>query len=198
MTIAWNLIDDPADRRAAWAEVVAECGYATYFQTPDWSDGMAQALGTWTPAPVAMEFADGNLAVLPLVKRVDSPHHESVFPGMYGGPLFRRPPTDAHWDELDRVPLWYEDAFFVENPYAPFRWMPNGLVGWRLYTHRTDLSVGFDALWRSFRTNLRRSFAKSEDADMSVRLATTRGDRSAYYDIYAEAIPRFGEILQSY
>jgi hypothetical protein len=198
MALTWSLIEDAADRDRAWDEVVESCGYATFFHTRAWAELFVSTLKTWQPDPVAIEFSDGNMVVLPLMRRLDSEHRQSTVPGMYGGPLFLREPGEEHLDEFDKVPLWYQDVFLVDNPYSPYGWDPNGLVKWRLYTHITDLSPGFDGVLGGFRTNIRRDILKAEESALEIRLASTADHARAYFEIYEAAIGRFGDNLQSF
>ncbi len=198
MALSWHLIDSEAERDRVWDEVVRSCGYATFFHTRAWAELFATTLGTWQPEPVVIEFSDGNLAVLPMMRRLDSEHRQSVVPGMYGGPLFSRPPTEEHWDEFDKVPRWYPDIFIVDNPYSPYQWDPNGLVKWRFYTHITDLSGGFGQVWKRYRQNTKRNIKKAEGSGIEIRPALTVADAQAYFDVYEDTTVRFGDKLGSF
>lgn len=197
MALTWRLLTEESERDAAWSSVVESCGYATFFHTPAWARLFATTLGSWEPDPVVVEFSDGNVAVLPMSRRIDSEHRQSVVPGMYGGPLFLRPPTDDHWEEFDKTPLWYEDILIVDNPYAPHRWDPNGLVSWRFHTHIADLSAGFESAWKAARENVRRNVRKAERSGIEIRLATGVDGAAEYFDVYESALDRFGDNLMS-
>jgi GNAT acetyltransferase-like protein len=198
MALTWSLVEGRAETDRVWDEIARSCGYATFFHTRAWAELFASTLGTWEPDPVAIEFSDGNLAVLPMLRRLDSEHRESTVPGMYGGPLFARAPTEEHWDEFDKVPRWYEDIFLLDNPYSPYRWEPNGLMRWRFRTHVTDLQGGFDQVWKRYRRNARRDIRKAKDAGIEIRLAATMADARAYYEVYEDATLRFGDRLVSF
>lgn len=198
MALHWDLVEGDAERERVWDEVVASCGYATFFHTRAWAKLFASTLGTWRPDPVVIEFSDGNVVVLPMMRRLDSEHRQSTVPGMYGGPLFSRPPTQEHWDEFDRVPRWYSDVFIADNPFSPYRWDPNGLVKWGFDTHITDLAGGFDDVWGRFRENIRRNVRKAESSGLELHRAESGADARAYFEVYEAAIDRFADNLESF
>jgi hypothetical protein len=197
VSLSWQLVKGGAERRKAWDDVVASCGYATFFHTRAWAELFATTLGTWAPDPVVFEFSDGNVAVLPLMRRLDSEHRESTVPGMYGGPLFSRPPSEDHLDGFE-AHLWYKDIFILDSPFTPYRWDPDGLVKWRFHTHIADLSGGFDEAWSRYRTNVKRNIRKAEAAGVEIHAGTSTADLQAYYEVYEDSLRRFGDDLRSF
>lgn len=191
------MLKGDAERIQAWDDVVRACPYASFFHTRAWAELFEKTLGTWKSDPVAVEFSDGNVAVLPLVRRVDSEHRESMVPGMYGGPLFLKTPTEEHLEGFQGH-LWFKDIFVLDNPFAPFNWDPDGLIKWRMHTHLTDLSQGFDEVWGRFRTNVKRNIKKAEAANIEIRVGTSVDDIRQYFDVYEATLPRFGDNLRSF
>jgi hypothetical protein len=196
MAPRWTLLEEPEERNRAWDAVAESCGYATFFHTRAWAELFGRTFGTWDPDPVVVEFSDGRLVVLPMMRRLDSEHRQSTVPGTYGGPLFGGDPTQEHWDEFDQVPRWFRDILIVDNPYSRFRWEPNGLVRWRFQTHVTTLTGGFDGVWRNFREEIRAHVQEAERSAIDVRVAGGALDAREYFGVYKEAIGRPGDDVE--
>jgi hypothetical protein len=84
MTISWELLEAEDEVAAVWREVGSGCGYATFFHTLEWAEVFCSAMLEWRPDPVVIEFADGNLAVLPMLRHLDSEQRQSMAPYVYG------------------------------------------------------------------------------------------------------------------
>src|SRR5262249_1504896 len=95
----WKLLED-GDIADIWAGICGDSGAATFFHTRVWADVLAKTFRQWSPKPLGIEFSDGNLMVLPLMRRRSllpvGYYCESMPPGVYGGPLFTKQPTEAH------------------------------------------------------------------------------------------------------
>lgn len=193
MTLSWTQLDDPDDARRVWREIGARCGYATFFHTRAWADAFCACVSGWQPEPVVVEFTDGNVAVLPMLRRLDSELRQSMAPYVYGGPLFMRAPEQAHWDEVGKIPLWYSDIVLYDNPFSPDAWELEGLVRWKIHTHVLDLSPGFDRVFAGYRRMIRQHCRGAEKAGVSVAVAKSLEEVDAYYDAYVDSLTRWGD-----
>lgn len=198
MTLSWRQLEAGDDVTQAWQEVVAGSGYATFFHTTDWADVFCASLPQWQPDPVVLEFTDGNLALFPMLRRVDSEHRQSMAPYVYGGPLFLRPPDEAHMDEIGKVPRWYSDIVLYDNPFSPYPWEQEGLIRWRIHTHVVDLSPGYDRVFAGCRRMIRQHCRAAERAGISVSVAQSPGEVDEYYDVYLDSRRRWGDNAISY
>jgi CelD/BcsL family acetyltransferase involved in cellulose biosynthesis len=198
MRISWERLEAGGDAEDAWRRVSAAAPDATFFQTWDWADTFCAAVTRWTPDPVAIEFGDGNLAVLPMLRRTDSEHRQSMAPWVYGGPLFLRPPGELHLQELARIPSWYTDVVLYDNPFSNHAWEPEGVVRWKIHTQVVDLSAGFDRVVRRFRRMTRQHCRTAEAAGLTVSVARTQGQLDAYYEAYLDSRARWGDNATSF
>jgi hypothetical protein len=195
---SWRQLESGDDVNKAWREVVATCGYATFFHTKEWADIICLAFPQWQPDPVAFEFTDGNLAILPMLRRVDCKARRSMAPEIYGGPLFLRFPTEAQMAEIGKVPRWYSDILLFDNPFSPYPWEQEGLIRWRVDTHVLDLSPGFDKVFAGCRYTIRQQYRKAERAGITVSVAQNLSQVDEYYEVYLDARHRWGDKSQIY
>jgi hypothetical protein len=193
MTISWQQLDTESDVTCAWRQVVSRSAHATFFHTVEWADAFCSVVAEWQPDPVAIEFSDGNLAVLPMLRRVESEHRQSMAPYVYGGPMFLRAPEEMHLDEFDKVPRWYSDIVLYGSPFAPYPWRQQGLVRWRIHTHVVDLSPGFDSVYAGCRRMIRQHCRGAETVGVTVSIARTIGEVDEYYDAYVDSLRRWGD-----
>src|SRR5437868_15075061 len=112
MSLSWRLLDSGITE--AWNTVTAACPGVTFFQTKSWADLFCSTFRLWRPATVAMEFSDGNLMVLPMVRNSIFGSCESMIPHVYGGPMFLRPPDAEHLEAAPLVPTRYPDARLLD------------------------------------------------------------------------------------
>jgi hypothetical protein len=197
MTLDWRQLE-PVDVAAAWQRVVDANPQATFFHTPAWAELLHKTLPGWQPDSVAVEFSDGMLAVLPLLRRDDSEHRESMAPYVYGGPLFSGVPSEAHLDEIGKVPRWYSDIVLYGNPFSPFEWCQDGLIRWRIHTHVVDLSPGFDSIFDHFRRAIRQQCCGAERNGVEISVARDILQVDQYYDAYLDCLHRWGEATTSF
>jgi hypothetical protein len=197
MTLSWQQLSSAADIAEAWRQAGAASRHATFFHTQEWSDLFCASMTAWQPDPIAVEFTDGNLAVLPMLRRVGSEHRQAMAPFVYGGPLFLRPPTEAHWDEFGKIPRWYSDIVLYDNPFSPYAWDQEGLIRWRIHTHVLDLSPGFDRVLAGCRRMIRQNCRSAERAGIAVSPAQSLAQVDEYYDAYLDSLSRWSENVTS-
>ena len=192
MDLNWTLLENGAIDQA-WDEVAASSPGATFFQTRAWANLLCTTFPHWRPDPVVIEFSDGNLMVLPMLRRLHVGHRASMLPNVYGGPLFRRPPDERHLEAIEKVPRWYPNITLLDNPFSPYGWEADGLVKWRCWTQVTDLSPGFATLWKNFRKGHRNGFKVAQRNGITVTIATRQPEVDAYYEVYRDSLRRWGK-----
>jgi len=197
MTLDWTVLEGDAVTDA-WRRAVSASPDATFFHTPDWAMLLESTVPGWQIDTVAIEFSDGMLAVLPMMRHEESEHRESMAPYVYGGPLFSGEPSEEHLDEVGKVPLWYPDIVLYSNPYAKFDWLQEGLLRWRIHTHVVDLSPGFDSVFKHFRRATRQQCRQADEYGLEVSLAQDTSEVDQYYDAYLDSLNRWGEAATSF
>jgi hypothetical protein len=118
-------------------------------------------------------------------------HRESLPPGVYGGPLFERPPREAHWQGLWQAVDRLGDLFLYGNPFLAWSGGPRGERG-RETTLAIDLAPGFERVWARFRGNHRRGVRDARRAGFELDRAREPREVDAYHAVYRDAIRRWG------
>ena len=191
----WTTLDNGhiAD---VWASVCKESDAATFFHTSVWAEVLARTFRQWTPKPVVLEFSDGNRMVLPLMQRkslIPLGHYfESMPPGVYGGPLFTKEPTENHTrallQALDELP----NVIVLGNPFGAQVVFPDDCSR-SFYTHVLDLSVGMDRVLKNFRKGHVADISAARRKGVEISVASRREDVDAYFDIYQNTLSRWGD-----
>jgi hypothetical protein len=191
MTPTWEVLKSGVED--AWDTVAQASSTATFFQTRAWAELFALTFPRWRVDPTVLEFSDGNLVVLPMLRHSWVGYRECMAPHVYGGPVFLRPPGEAHLEAAQCIPTWFSDVTLVDNPFAGYRREQDGLARWRLSTTATDLRPGFDALWKRFRDTHRRHFRSAEKQGVTVSPAGSLEEVDAYYAIYRDSLRGWGD-----
>jgi hypothetical protein len=189
----------PCDREL-WLATARACPYATYFHTPAWAELMAGLDPRRSVATQAFRLADGAVAVLPLIAyRHDRVfrRYESMVPGVYGGPIAERTLTsDEVAAILDRaVTLGTSSLRVFGNPYLEV--FAAAKETGDEFTHAFDLRDGFDAVYRRFHRNHRRTHTAAVKAGLVLDRAQTLQDYRDYYSIYRLEHERWGTEARS-
>ena len=182
--------------RDRWLETARACPYATYFHTPDWADLMVAIDERFSVATEAFRLVDGTVAVLPLIGYRYGRFFggfESMVPGVYGGPIAERRL------EIDEVDAILDQAVTARtaslrvfgNPYldACVASPESGAE----FTHSFNLRDGFDAVFRRFHRNHRRTYAAAVKAGLVLDRARSLDDYREYYAIYRLDRERWGK-----
>jgi Acetyltransferase (GNAT) domain len=185
-----------SDLDELWRDVSRDAEGATFFHTPEWAAVCEEVFGAWRRAPLAVEFSDGNVALLPFVRRARPfaalGHHESMLPGVYGGPLFLHEPGEAHWravwEAVDALP----GVFLYGNPFRPWSGGPRGERALET-TRALDLAPGFDAVFRRFRYSYRSGIRAAAKRGFEAAPATSHDDVERYDRIYRDSLRRWGK-----
>jgi hypothetical protein len=192
--IGWTRLDEGLD--ALWATAAAEAEGTTWFHTPQWAALFERVFPRWRRAPLALRFDDGQTALVPLLERrgplPGTGHHESVPPGVYGGPLFSRPAREAHWRGVWRALDALPSVFVYGNPFNEPRALPERGTT-RASTRVIDLAPGADAVRAAMRYSFRWGIKKAVRDGYEVGLARTAGDVDAYDALYRASLERWGK-----
>lgn len=191
MSWTWHIRTNNVNE--VWDQIMQRTSSATFFQTRAWAELFSKTFPSWGVEPIAIEFSDGNMMVLPMLKHKLSGYRECMVPHVYGGPVFLQSPGKDHLREFHKIPLWFTDLTLIENPFEPILKEQEGIVRWQLYTNAVDLTPGFDLLWQRFRKNHRQNFKSAVKQGLTMSLANSREDIIAYYDMYQLSLRRWGK-----
>src|ERR1041385_1765452 len=131
-SLTWSVVR--ANTSGVWDSVTLACPSATFFQTRPWAEVLAATFPAWKADPVVIEFSDGNLMVLPILKHTITGYRESMIPHVYGGPIFSRLPNEEHLLAAQQIATWFPDITLLDNPFCPYSREQDGLARWRLET----------------------------------------------------------------
>ncbi len=180
------------EARAVWQEVVATSSYATFFHTPSWADVLTASFPRWFPSPLVKGLPSGNMVVVPRMERrllgCVRWYSESMPPGVYGGPLFLRYPSEQDWESTWDVVKGLKNFVLIGNPYLPFEGRPPGaaIPG---YTHALNLA----GVRRGFSRGHRADINSAKRAGVEVAFSESASDVDVYYDAYQDCLLRWGE-----
>lgn len=184
-----------------WEQAAEACPYSTFFHTPAWG----RIVGKTFPSarPTAQSFrVNGTTVVLPATEYGAEGKgffraYFSNYLGVYGGPLAERPLAADEWagvlDELASVRAKRVDL--IGNPYADVE--PAAPTGWHKRQNFTQI-VTLDSwttekeLMGRYEHQVRNSVHRSERRGYELRLAASSDDITAYYEIYRQAMERYG------
>lgn len=178
-----------------WDEVTQTCASATFYHTPLWSNVLAQTFPRWKPATWGIQFEDGNVAVVPMLRSALVPGlpfhwYESMVPGAYGGPIFFRPPQPAHfaavWSEIHRL----RNVLVMGNPFA--EWQMPRLEQRALLTHIVTLG-DFEQIFKRFSRGRRTAVRSGKRMGVKITVADFAEHCATYYDIYRDQLKRWGD-----
>jgi len=189
-SLTWSVVR--ANTSSVWDSVTLACPSATFFQTRPWAEVLATTFPAWKADPV-VEFSDGNLMVLPILKHTITGYREGMIPHVYGGPIFSRLPNEEHLLAAQQIATWFPDITLVDNPFCPYSREQDGLARWRLETTATDLACGFETLWKRLRDTNRRHFRSAQKQGVGASIARSIQEVDEYFNIYQQSLRRWGE-----
>ena len=141
---------------------------------------------------MVIEFSDGNLAILPVLRNSLGGYCECMAPHVYGGPVFKNHPQEEHLQVINKVPYWFANCTLVENPFETYRREQDFLARVTMMTTATDLSPGYDSLWKKFRRNHRQNYKSAIKQGVKVDLACSKNDIDDYFNVYKNSLRRWG------
>ncbi|MGH7896505.1 MAG: GNAT family N-acetyltransferase [Candidatus Binatia bacterium] len=176
-----------------WLEIARRSAYATYFHTPGWADLMARAYHL-APATQAFRLADGETAVLPLLAYTQGLFrgYKSMAPGVYGGPIAERSLASDEVNEILDLAVTPRICHLrvFGNPYLEaFACEPEQA---EQFTHVIDLRDGFEAVFRRFHQNHRRTYKAGARSGLVVDRARSIEDYHEYFRVYQLDRRRWG------
>lgn len=187
---------DPLNVKSVWNEISRVQNQGTFFHTPIWSEIVSAVFPHWEIAPLAFEFTDGNLAVIPFLRRRlllgDFWYTESTVPGVYGGPIFLNPPNNEHWEKIWQLIRKVPNFVLVENPFKKSDSAPP-LERRQLFTQLLALEPNFSQMWRNFSKGHRANIKAAKNARIEIGLAQSIDDVKAYYFVYENSLARWGK-----
>jgi len=131
--LAWKLLD--GDVAGAWDSVMAAASSATFFQTRAWAELLSRTFPGWRPDPVLIEFSDGNLMVLPMMRHRRTGYRECtlrIYTGVRCSSVRRQRPSRGGRRRSDLV----SGRHGRREPLRPYRRDQPGLARWRLENDR--------------------------------------------------------------
>jgi Acetyltransferase (GNAT) domain len=177
-----------------WKRVCATSEGATFFHTDVWAGVIARTFPHWTPAPVSLEFADGNEMVMPLMKRrglIPAQHYyESMPPGVYGGPIFSHTPSEPQLEETLGTLRRFPSIVVQGNPFVEVRFAEAHQR--ELHTHMLDLRPG-DRIEKRFRKGHLANISAARRKGVQVTIASTAAEIDDYFAVYQNSLARWGE-----
>lgn len=195
MNLTWQYIkDDQAGD--VWNQICSTSNHSTFFHTKTWADVLNLTFRRWAPSPMTLEFGDRNLLVLPLMRRDGllriGYYCESMLPGVYGGPVFLRNPSEEHWRILWNEVNKFSNINLLGNPFLPH-------VGCPIATRRTmstqllDLTPGVDRILKGFRKGHYADLKAARRKGVEIRIAASMQEVDDYFNIYQDSLARWGQ-----
>jgi hypothetical protein len=196
MLLTWHQHFADAEIDSIWDEVAKASPYATFFHTRTWANVLQASFPKWISTPIVVEFSDGNLMVIPLLRRQSLlpviRYEESMLPGVYGGPLFLCPPEEKHWQIVWDVVNKFSNIIIYGNPFQSFLGHPRGEAR-PIFTQVLDLTRGFQKVWQDFHKGHKRNIKMARKKGIEIKLVTTHQEVVTYYKIYQNALERWGK-----
>jgi lipid II:glycine glycyltransferase (peptidoglycan interpeptide bridge formation enzyme) len=189
---------------AQWAPVVQASPEATFFHAPVWHEIIAAVYKGHATATLQFSFEDGTLAVLPCIQTRrggllrGKPRLKSSVFGTYGGLVSNRPLSHDQETEVYRHLKGLKAHLSIQtNPFSSCT-LPACFACKETFTQVFALQPGqppAQRLSRGARSNLNQARKKG----VSVRIARTDQELSAYYTIYQDTLKRWGtQALSTY
>ncbi len=192
---AWKLVE-PDVVTSVWTHVCERSDAATFFHTRVWADVLASTFRQWTSKPLAIEFADGNLMVLPLMQRQallpKQRYCESMPPGVYGGPIFAEHPSQTHSHAILKALDEFSNVIVYGNPFSSHNGFPAADCR-TLHTHVLDLDVGMKRIAKGFRKGHAANISAARRKGVEISVASRLEDVDAYFSVYQDTLARWGQ-----
>jgi hypothetical protein len=196
-----------------WDSVWSACLYATFYHSRKWFDLWCDYNRGLTPEPVIIKFSDGKKAIIPLARK-------TAYRGMVSTLITSPAGTYGGWISSDMLEI-HHACLLVEYLLSrkSIRWRinpvdinapvftPTGTVtdmpGAGMssismdYTHVVDTTVGFDEVEAAISKSNLRSVRRAFRLGIEVFEAGSGKEWADYFDIYSDALKRWGENVTS-
>jgi hypothetical protein len=157
---------------------------------------MGDTFAPWTSEPLVTEFADGNIMVLPLMRRKGivpfRPYYESVPPGVYGGPIFSEAPSEIHIQKLQDALNEFPSIIILGNPFCEAMRFPEDNCR-ELHTHVLDLRIGMERIEKRFRKGHIADISAARRKGVEISVAAELTDVDEYFAVYQNSLLRWGQ-----
>lgn len=203
-----KIIDSTFVTVDTWKTYWQNCRWATFFESPDWSEVWRSTFGTgFSATPIELTFSDGFNCLLPATsgKRAKGlvTNLEICPSGIYGGPLSIEPPTAHHLALiLAHLNANYGDFYFQINPFL-LREVKTHDINLALimgydkdFTQAVDLDKSVEDITRKLRKKRVIQYAKTA-SENGIRLQKGASITS-FHKVYQEAQLRWGDVSVSY
>jgi hypothetical protein len=191
-------------QRLEWLQLATVSQGATFFHTPYWHDLASQCDGANEDGSLLLALEGGIKVIFPLLKmkhRLRGVFKRSIstFGTCYGGPICRVPLSreiilSAQQALMRRSPT----LILVGNPFSPEQvWHP-ALTLTGMSTQVLELEGGFESLIKGFSKGHRAAYTKGRREGIVIRSARSNADVDAYYELYTQAIKRWGSSRKPY
>jgi len=188
-----------------WDNIWANCDYATYFHSREWSEVWQKyTYGKLAPAARLITFSDNKSALLTLstlstlstqwlwnglvTQYVLSPG------GTFGGWLSVNELSNNHSSLLyEYISTHFKNLTWRLNPYNPLEanLKINDIENDQ--THTLNLRNGFESIYKGWTKGHASGSRKAQKAGVEIREAATLKDWEDYYETYEDSLQRWGE-----
>ena len=187
---------------ALWQEVVENDPASTFFHTPAWTKILCDTFPKWENATLGFEYEDGNRAVFPWLRRsvigkVPYYWHESMVPGVYGGPVFQSPASPEHYTVINQELSKYNNLLVGSNPFVD--WHPEGdFTKYETFIQILRLSPDFTQIWKNYSKGRRHTISYARKQSVVVKEGNFFDYYQTYYEIYRMQLKRWGQKATNY
>ena len=185
--------------RELWWQVAEACDYATFFQSPLWTEMVCETHHPLKNATVGAILPSGTRLILPLVQ---APAAKGLLRALQStwdwspGGVVADGPVDARdlaavYQSLQSRRLG--EAVLNGNPHSPLQDPPHQ-KGWEVreeFTQTLPLSGDLDDIIRGYSSAHRRGLKSAQRAGVNVRKGCTIEDFEAYYQAYQASHDRW-------
>jgi hypothetical protein len=185
--------------RNFWWKVASSCEYATFLQSPLWTELVCRSYDNLREATIGAVLDSGTRLVLPLVEapsaRGTMRALESTWNWSPGGVIADGPVEAAEIESLYRsLRSWrLGEAVFTGNPHSP---LPDPLRqrGWKVqedFSQILPLSGDLDSIVGGFERRHRKALRSATRAGVTVRRGGSLEDYEAHYQAYLASYERW-------
>ena len=192
-----NIIKNPG--RDFWWKVASSCEYATFLQSPLWTELACRSHDNLRDATIGAILDSGTRVILPLVEtpagRGTMRTLQSTWNWSPGGVIADGPINAEEINELYRsLQSWrLSEGVFTGNPHSPLPDPPlrRGWESQEVFTQVLPLSGDIDSIIRGYSSAHRRGLKAARKAGVKVRRGSMIRDFEAYYKAYRASYDRW-------
>ncbi len=198
-----KIVDRMPAQRAEWEAMARQCGYATYFHTPQWCETFCTYLGGGSrPAAVKVVFGDGKSAIVVAVEQRRMAGtvrmQQSSGAGTFGGWIAQDALSTEHAGLLSGELLCRGNLLWRENPYDPVLCRVEIPGARDDFTQAADLRGGFGAVYAKFSRGHVNAVNKARRLGVVVRRGEALDDWRRHYESYRRLRERWRRATSDY